>query len=137
MTGTAGLQDMEQDIKRAGVRIWLNADPIYAKAKTRNGKIVPPKDLSDQVSDDTVILTGSEGNDSLRGNNLDNRPEGRGRDDRPGGGGGHDTLKGGAGNDTPDGGKGRDTGVFWTGDRGDDTVASVHNEDNKKDQDTD
>ncbi|WP_170566128.1 calcium-binding protein [Ruegeria atlantica] len=70
---------------------------------------------------------GTEGNDTLNGNEEANRffglggddtLNGRGGDDRLYGGAGNDVLEGGAGNDTLYGGTGNDTARYLSSDRG-------------------
>ena len=58
--------------------------------------------------DDFEHVLGSEGNDSIIGNALDNRLEGRGGDDIISGGDGNDILFGGSGSNRIDGGDGDD-----------------------------
>ncbi len=55
---------------------------------------------------------GSENNDSIRGDNLDNRLSGNSGDDVIFGGDGNDIISGDDGNDVLDGGDGSDTAIF-------------------------
>ena len=69
----------------------------------------------------TTLVLGSEGDDTLagdddsnelRGEDGDDRLQGRGGDDRLDGGAGDDVLNGGEGRDTLDGGEGTDTATY-------------------------
>ena len=60
----------------------------------------------------TVVVTGTDGNDTLTGTPLNEVLRGLAGDDRLNGGRGDDVLLGGAGRDTLDGGEGKDTFVF-------------------------
>jgi Ca2+-binding RTX toxin-like protein len=72
----------------------------------------------------TLVLTGTDGNDSLTGFASDDVLTGLGGNDTLTGNAGHDTLDGGTGNDLLQGGSGNDTYLIARG-NGQDTITDV------------
>jgi Ca2+-binding RTX toxin-like protein len=70
---------------------------------------------------DSIILFGEDGDDSIQGSSFNDRLYGGAGADKLYGGIGNDVLDGGAGNDSLEGGAGNDVFVFGKG-YGDDTI---------------
>ena len=128
---------VEADIDRIFTKPWF-AHPDAEAPITHHLVGEEHSDSQDDLTIDGTVqghhryirLIGGDGNDTLRGNALDNLLSGGGGDDVITGGAGEDQLTGGTGNDTFAGGTGQDT-IRILADDSQDTIDDDANGDEK------